>query len=52
MKSFKQFRVEIKEHFEREVQEDFHYNNVFLEGDWVKNTTNGKYGKVIRRGPN
>ena len=52
MKSFKQFRTNIQERFEREVQEDFRHDQVFCEGDWVKNTTNNKVGKVIRRGPN
>ena len=52
MKSFKQFRTNIKERFDREVQEDFRHNQVFCEGDWVKNKNNGKVGRVIRRGPN
>ena len=52
MKSFKQFRTNIQERFEREVQEDFRHDQVFCEVDWVKNTTNNKVGKVIRRGPN
>ena len=52
MKSFKQFRTNITERFEREVQEEFRHDQVFCEGDWVKNISNGQVGKVIRRGPN
>ena len=52
MKSFRQFRQNIQERFEKDVQEDYRKDIIFSEGDWVKNINNGKTGKVIRRGPN
>ena len=52
MKSFRQFRKSITERFERDVQEDYRKDLIFNTGDWVQNMSNGKKGKVIRRGPN
>lgn len=52
MKSFRQFRKSITERFEKDVQEDYRKDLIFSEGDWVQHISNGKTGKVIRRGPN
>lgn len=52
MKSFKQFRQKIREKFDQDVHEDYRKDIIFSEGDWVRHMSNGKTGKVIRRGPN
>ncbi len=52
MKSFKQFRQNIREKFDQDVHEDYRKDIIFSVGDWVRHMSNGKTGKVIRRGPN
>jgi|TARA_B100001939_G_scaffold332892_1_gene332343 hypothetical protein len=52
MKSFRQFRQNIQERFEKDIHEDYRKDIIFSEGDWVQHMSNGKTGKVIRRGPN